>query len=90
MKHLKKFEGFNYFEAFGMQRDKCDRCGQSTEGTTTMSVFNEDVICVKCKEEERNDPEYQAAVEAEREEIRKGNYNYKGSMPNYKPLNKFN
>jgi hypothetical protein len=51
-----------------------------------MSVFNEDVICMDCKKEEKNDPEYGAAVEAESEEIRKGNNNYKGAMPNYKPL----
>lgn len=79
------------FEAFGMQRDKCDRCGKSTRngrsyGATTMSVFNEDVICMDCKKEEKNDPEYEAAVEAESEEIRKGNNNYKGVMPEYKPL----
>jgi hypothetical protein len=80
MKHLKKFE------SFGMYRDNCDRCGQSTNGVTTMSVFNEDVICMDCKKEEKNDPEYGAAVEAENEEIRKGNTNYKGVMPNYKPL----
>ena len=80
MKNLKTFE------SFGMRRDNCDRCGQSTNGVTTMSVFNEDVICMDCKKREKNDPEYGAAVEAESEEIRKGNNNYKGSMPNYKPL----
>jgi hypothetical protein len=74
------------YESFGMRRDNCDRCGQSTNGVTTMSVFNEDVICMDCKKEEKNDPEYGAAVEAENEEIRKGNTNYKGVMPNYKPL----
>lgn len=76
------------FEAFGMQRDNCDRCGKSTDGKTTMSVFNEDVICMNCKEEEKKDPEYKAAVEAELEEIRRGNHNYKGAIPDYKPLNK--
>jgi hypothetical protein len=75
------------FEAFGMQRDNCDRCGKSTSyGATTMSVFNEDVICMDCKKEEKNDPEYGAAVEAEIEALRKGNTNYKGAIPNYKPL----
>jgi hypothetical protein len=80
MKNLKTFE------SFGMYRDKCDRCGESTNGTTTMSVFNEDVICMDCKKEEKNDPEYQAAVEAEYEEIKKGNTNYKGAIPNYTPI----
>ena len=88
MKNLKTFE------AFGMQRDNCDRCGKSTRngrsyGATTMSVFNEDVICMDCKKEEKNDPEYEAAVEAEREAILRGDRNYKGAFPNYKPLKTF-
>lgn len=88
MKNLKTFE------AFGMQRDNCDRCGKSTRngrsyGATTMSVFNEDVICMDCKKEEKNDPEYEAAVEAEREAILRGDRNYKVAFPNYKPLKTF-
>jgi hypothetical protein len=78
MKHLKTYES--------MYRDKCDRCSQSTTGTTTMSIFNEDIICMKCKEEEKNDPEYDAAVKAEYEETMKGNTNFTGSMPNYTPI----
>ena len=74
------------FESFGMHRDKCDRCGESTNGTTTMSVFNEDVICMDCKKEEKNDPEYGAAVEAEYEETMKGNRDFKGAIPNYTPI----
>ncbi len=84
MKHLKTYK--NYLTNESMYRDKCDRCGQSTGGTTTMSIFNEDVICMTCKEEEKNDPEYAAAVEAEREETMKGNMNFIGSMPNYTPI----
>ena len=70
-------------------RDNCDRCGKSTNGSTTMSVFNEDVICMDCKKEEKNDPEYGAAVEAEREATMRGDRNYKGALPNYKPLKTF-
>lgn len=81
MKHLKK-----YNESFGMHRDKCDRCGESTNGTTTMSIFNEDVICMDCKKEEKNDPEYDAAVKAEYEETMKGNRNFTGAIPNYTPI----
>lgn len=81
MKHLKK-----YNESFGMHRDKCDRCGESTNGTTTMSIFNEDVICMDCKKEEKSDPEYDAAVKAEYEETMKGNTNFIGSMPDYTPI----
>jgi hypothetical protein len=85
MKHLKTYES--------MYRDKCDRCGQSTSGTTqlsypktSMSIFNEDIICMNCKNEEKNDPEYDAAVKAEYEETMKGNTNFIGSMPDYKPI----
>jgi hypothetical protein len=74
------------FENFSMRRDVCDRCGGTTNNMTTLSMFNEDVICMNCKEEENKDPEYAAACEAEREALAKGDRNYKGSMPNYKPL----
>ena len=84
MKHLKTYKNHQTNES--MYRDKCDRCGQSTGGTTTMSIFNEDVICMTCKEEEKNDPEYDAAVKAEYEETMKGNINFIGSMPDYKPI----
>jgi len=80
MKHLKTYESFE------MNKSICDRCAEPTNGVTTMSMFNEDVICMNCKQEEKNDPEYQAAVDAEHEEIRKGNTNYKGAITNYKPI----
>jgi hypothetical protein len=41
-------------------------------------MFNEDCICMSCKEKETKDPEYKKAVEADQKEIRKGNFNYKG------------
>ena len=80
MKKLKNFE------SFGMRRDACDRCGQPTGGTTTMSAFNQDVICIPCKDEEKKDPDYDAAVRAEQEAIRRGDYNFPGVYPDYKPL----
>jgi hypothetical protein len=80
MKNLKTFE------AFGMQRDNCDRCGEPTNGVTIMSMFNEDVICMTCKQNEKKDPEYGAASDSEMKEVRKGNTNYKGAIPNYKPI----
>ena len=42
------------FESFGMNKENCDRCGQPTGGSTIMSIFNEDVICMACKTEEKN------------------------------------
>lgn len=74
------------FESFSMYRELCDRCKRPTNNSTTQSIFNEDVICMNCKEKERNDPEYKAAEEAEREAYLSGVKNYKGVMPDYKPL----
>lgn len=56
----------------------CDRCGGSLEAGRTMSIFNEDCICMKCKKEERQKPMYQEAVKADHEQIRQGNYNFEG------------
>ena len=61
-----------------MHRENCDRCGNSTNNITTMSVFNEEVICMPCKTAEKNEPNYAQAVEAEMNAIRQGNYNFKG------------
>ena len=82
---LKRF--IKKFETFSMNVDVCPRCGNSTNGRTTMSVFNTEVICIPCKEKEKEDPDYQMAVDTEAAEVRKGNYNYTGIYPNYKPLN---
>jgi hypothetical protein len=80
MKHIKKFEGFS------MQKDNCERCYEPTNGVTAMGVFNQDVICSDCKEAEKDDPDYELARNTELEEVRKGNYNYPGIYPNYKPI----
>ncbi len=56
----------------------CDRCGCSLANGRTMSMYNEDCICMKCKEKERQRADYRDAVEADQTEIRKGNYNYNG------------
>ncbi len=56
----------------------CDRCGESLKGGRIMSMFNTDCICLKCKEKEQLDPEYSKALQAERKQVQKGNYNYKG------------
>ena len=77
-------------ESFDMYRSNCDRCGQHTGGTTTMSIFNQDVICMDCKEEEKSDPEYRAAVKAEMDAVRKGVQNYPGAIPDYKPIKRNN
>jgi hypothetical protein len=60
----------------------CERCGGSLDDGRIMSMFNEEVICMGCKQAEKNDPEYSTAVEADHAEIKKGNYNYKGLRAN--------
>lgn len=55
----------------------CDRCGKETL-IHTMSMFNTDVICMDCKEREKEHPQYVDAVEADNDQIRAGNYNFPG------------
>lgn len=73
-------------ESFGMNKENCDRCEKPTGGSTTMSIFNQDVICLPCKRKEKLDPDYDAAVRAEQEARRNGDYNFPGVYPDYKPL----
>lgn len=56
----------------------CDRCGGGLENGRIMSMFNTDCICLACSHAERQDPDYNKAVEADHEQIRQGNYNYEG------------
>ena len=55
----------------------CHRCGVASY-VHTMSFFNTELICLKCDDAEKADPEYKQAVEAERAEVMKGNMNYPG------------
>ena len=43
-----------------------------------MSMYNEDCICMKCKEKETKRPDYKTAQDAELKEVKKGNCNFKG------------
>lgn len=61
-----------------MYRENCDRCHQPTNGVTIMSMYNEDIICIPCKGREKERSDYNKAVQADIEEIKKGNYNYEG------------
>ena len=56
----------------------CDRCGGSLEAGRTMSMYNEDCICMNCKAKEEGRTDYDEAVRADHAEIKKGNYNFKG------------
>ena len=56
----------------------CDRCGGSLAEGRIMSMFNEQTICMKCKDEERKRPDYEAAHAAEVAAVRAGDFNFKG------------
>ena len=56
----------------------CDRCRKDLKTGRIMSMFNEDCICMECKDKETQDKDYERARDKEMEEVRKGNYNYKG------------
>jgi len=55
----------------------CHRCRKKTN-IHTMSMFNEDEICMACKDAEKKHPDYEQAREAERQQVLKGHYNYQG------------
>ena len=80
------------YESFEMNKSNCDRCGESTDDgsgggcKTIMSMFNRDIICMKCKDVEKQDPEYGAANLADIEATKSGNRNYGGIMPDYTPI----
>ena len=61
-----------------MNKDICDRCNMPTNGVTIMSMYNQDIICENCKNEEKLRDDYKIASEIDNMEIRKGNYNFKG------------
>jgi hypothetical protein len=60
----------------------CDRCGKDLRLGRTMSRFNTDCICIDCADKEKADKDYNKAVKAELEEIKRGNYNFKGMTGN--------
>jgi hypothetical protein len=59
-------------------KKNCDRCGKDLQDGRIMSMFNEDCICMKCKDEETKHKDYNKARDREIEEVRKGNCNFKG------------
>jgi hypothetical protein len=59
------------------KKTHCDRCGAKLT-TRIMSMYNLDVICMDCKEVETKRPDYDEAVKADHEQIKKGNRNFEG------------
>lgn len=56
----------------------CDRCKKDLKNGRIMSMFNTDCICLDCSDKEKKDKDYKKAQEADIEEIKKGNFNFKG------------
>ena len=46
-----------------MNVENCERCQKPTNGITIMSMFNEQVICMDCKDKETKREDYQQAVD---------------------------
>lgn len=42
----------------------CDRCGSSLRDGRTMSMFNTDCICMKCKYEEMKSDKYNEVIQS--------------------------
>lgn len=55
----------------------CNRC-LNKANPSIMSMFNEDILCMKCKDIEIKHPSYKQALEADIAEIKSGNYNFHG------------
>jgi hypothetical protein len=64
-------------DAFFSQQN-CDRCGGDLTKDRTMSAFSQEVICMDCKDKEKQDPGYKRAVDADIEQIKQGYYNFSG------------
>ena len=61
----------------------CTRCNKDNAKILFMSVFNNETICVSCKEKEEEHTLYKEAVLADREAIKKGVNNFEGiGLPN--------
>ena len=60
----------------------CERC-KIPNRISTGSMFNTQMICVKCKDKEVKHEMYDLARKVESDEVRNGNYNYEGiGLPN--------
>jgi hypothetical protein len=56
----------------------CDRCHKPNNNQTTMSMFNEDMICMPCKDEEKKHKDYAKASKAELDACKLGDMNFVG------------
>lgn len=57
--------------------ETCERCGRPAR-ITTMSFFDTSTICLSCESREERHPRHRAAVEADEQAIKRGDFNYPG------------
>lgn len=57
--------------------NKCPRCGKEAP-MTIMSMFNDERVCVECKECEKRHSRYGEAEAAERASVARGEREFKG------------
>ena len=50
-------------------KKNCDRCGKDLQDGRIMSMFNEDCICMKCKDEETKHKDYNKARDREEDSV---------------------
>ena len=55
----------------------CNRCYNETYAHT-MSMFNTQEICMDCMDKEMKHSDYKKAQDADHQQIKQGNYNFKG------------
>lgn len=56
-------------------KQRCERCYKETN-VVIMSRLNQQDLCMDCAEKEKEHPNYEKALEEERREMLKGNYNH--------------
>lgn len=56
----------------------CERCQKNNAKLLFLSVFNEQQICLSCKEKEEQHRDYKKALLEIQKEEKKGNYEFKG------------
>ena len=55
----------------------CQRCGAKSN-MHTMSMFNQDLVCMDCSDKEREHPLFKEAEQADAHEVLNGNWNFPG------------
>ena len=58
--------------------ENCDRCKKPLNGCRIQSMYSSTVLCMECHDKETKRSDYQEAVQADRDAIKRGDYNFPG------------